>query len=221
MLIALKIATGVGICLLCSAVPWAARRLGNPPAMIALGAFAAFALISTAAGVPLYPYSNLVVLGVATSGGLLLGRALPTRFVPVLVVMLALSILDLVQVALLNGPPSTTASAQSSPDPHLIWLNVRLPLPSGHFAIGFADLLLVTALAENFRRTRTSWPVASLPGVVALVTGTVIASTAAARQLVAGAFSQALIPYLTGGWLVAFAVARLTAPKSSPQHSPR
>jgi hypothetical protein len=208
VLIALKVAVGVAACLACSAAPWATPRVRGRALMVVLGAFAATALIGAIIGLPLYPYTNAVVLGVATSGGVLLGRALPTRFRPVLIVLLALSVLDLAQVVVFNGPPNTAPSTQSAvPDPHLIWLNFRVSLPSGHFNIGFADLLLVTALAENFRRTRTSWPVAALPGASALVMGTLVASAPVTVHFAAGAFSEALVPYLTAGWLLAIAVA--------------
>jgi hypothetical protein len=211
MLIALKVGVGVGATLFCSALPWATARASGRVLAVVLAVFAAVAAAGTILGLALFPFSDAVVLGVAVSGGVLLGRALPTRFMPVLIVLLALSLLDLVQVVVLSGPPSSGQSTQSAvPDPHLIWLNFRVPLPSGHFNVGFADLLLVAALGENFRRRGAGWPVAALPGVLALTAGTLIASAPVVQQFAAGAFSEALVPYLAAGWLIAVAVAGLS-----------
>ena len=93
--------------------------------------------------------------------------------------------------------------AETVPNPHVIWLTFRVPLPSGHFNIGIGDLILVTALAENFRRMAASWPVAAVPGVFAVVVGTLIASFPVAQSFAAGSFSEALVPYLTAGLLAA------------------
>ena len=165
------------------------------------------AVAGTMFGLGLFPYSNVFVLGLAVSGGVVLGRVFPSRFRPLLAIMLILSVVDLIQVAALGGPPTPVTSAQQgAPDPHLIWLNVRIPLPSGHFAIGFADLLLVVALAETMRRSRLSPVIAAIPGPVAIVAGTLIASTSIAQTFLFGAFSEALIPYLTAGWLLAIFV---------------
>lgn len=208
MLIVLKIAVGILTTLVCSALPWGIPRIGGRVLAAVLGGFAAVAAAGAVIGLALFPFSDAIVLGAAVSGGVLLGRALPTRFTPVLIVLIALSLLDLAQAVLLSGPPTTTSSTQSSvPNPHLIWVNFRVPLPSGHFNIGVFDLLLVAALAENFRRRGTSWAVAAIPGVFALITGTLIASAAGVQRFAEGAFSEALIPYLAVGWLLGIAVA--------------
>lgn len=220
MLIALKIVVGVVTTVFCSALPWVTARVAHRVLAVVLAVFVAVAAAGTILGLALFPVSDAVVLGVAVSGGVLLGRALPTRFTPVLIVLLALSLLDLVQVVVLSGPPSSGQSTQSAvPDPHLIWLNFRVPLPSGHFNIGFGDLLLVAALGENFRRRGAGWPVAGLPGVVALTAGTLIASAPVVQQFAAGAFSEALVPYLAAGWLIATALAGLSR-RQSPDHRP-
>jgi hypothetical protein len=130
-----------------------------------------------------------------------------------LIVLLALSLLDLGQVVVFTGPPSSGQGTQSAvPDPHLIWLNFRVLLPSGHFNIGLGDLLLVAALSENFRRRSAGWPVAALPGVLALTAGTLIAAAPMVQRFAAGAFSEALVPYLAAGWLIATAVAGFSRP---------
>lgn len=185
--------------------------------MIALVAFAAIAIVGTVVGLALFPYSDLVVLGVAVAGGVALGRALPARFRPVLILLVVPSVIDLLQVAAFAGPPtSSRATPAASPDPHLIWLNFRLLLPDGgHFNIGLADLLLVVALAENFRRSRDPWPVAAMPGAVGLSAGTLIASIPFVQAFALGACSQALVPYLTAGWLVVLIRPRTAAPEAS------
>ena len=73
---------------------------------------------------------------------------------------------------------------------------VGLPLfPFSNLVVlGVGDLILVTALAENFRPMAASWPIAAIPGSFAVVVGTLIASLPVAPSLAAGAFLRRSCP---------------------------
>jgi hypothetical protein len=179
---------------------------------LAYGAAASLLVMVVGAifGLPLYPSSDLVILAFALSGGTLLGRVMPPRFVPFLILLVALSVLDVAQNVASSGPAPTSSALERGLDPHFIWLNFRVPLPSGHLNLGFADLVVIAAASEHFRRRSAGWPVAVLPGILGLAAGDLLAAWSAnpSRPVVA-ALLQSLIPLVTLGWLVAAAAARV------------
>src|SRR2546429_2687614 len=89
----------------CAVLPWAAVRV--PTRWVAIAAPPALALIAvgTVFGLPFYPYSDVVVLGFGVLAGLVLGRVMPPRFRPFLVLLLILSALDVAQNIVFSGPP--------------------------------------------------------------------------------------------------------------------
>jgi hypothetical protein len=97
----------------CAAVPWLALRLRS---WLLAGGLIVGILVSVLGVVfalPLYPWSEFVVLLMALTGGLLLGRGMSPRFRPFPILLLILSIEDAVQTALTGGftPLPTTAPA--------------------------------------------------------------------------------------------------------------
>ncbi|TMC29256.1 MAG: hypothetical protein E6J32_07800 [Chloroflexi bacterium] len=175
-------------------------------------------VIGAIVGVALYPASDLIVLAFALPGGILLGRALPARFRPFFVFLVALSVLDVVQVALTSGPPPGQPSASSGLNPHLIWVNFRIGLPAGHFNIGFVDLLLIAAMSEHFRRRDRRFWIAVLAGVIGIALAELSAAALGGSQnSVLGMLTQALIPFLTVGWLVADFLARRQSIPGGPR----
>src|SRR5438105_8539181 len=161
-------------------------------------------VVGAIVGVSLYPLSDVVVLAFALAGGILLGRALPPRFRPFFLFLIALSVLDFVQVALTSGPAPGPSIPSSGLNPHLIWVNFRIGLPGGHFNIGFVDLLLITAMSEYFRRRDQRFVIGLLPGLIGVALAEIVASRVGySPNPIVSAFGQALIPFLTVGWLVA------------------
>lgn len=193
---AVSVAVGLG----CGLVPWAVVRLPSRWAAIAAAPLLLAIAIGVTFGLPLYPISDVIVVVFSVLAGLLVGRAMPPRFAPFFVLLLILSALDVAQNAVFSGP---STSATGTPDPHFIWLNLRFPLPTGHFNLGFVDLLLIAAISEHLRRRKSPLPVALLPGVIGLGLGeAVVASLPSSPPLLLTALTQSVIPFLTAGYLL-------------------
>jgi hypothetical protein len=152
-----------------------------------------------------YPWSDIIVLLTALAAGILLGRALPPRFRPFLILLLLLSALDIAQTILTGGlthlpssPPAHTSAPMSGA---MLFLNLSLPLPVGHYLIGIFDLLVITAAAEYWRRRGASYFIAFLPGIL----GFLLAYGAVLTTQYGGG---PLIPFITTGWLGSELIAR-------------
>jgi hypothetical protein len=201
------------LALACAAVPWLA--LGLRSWLLAGGLIVGIlvSVLGVVFALPLYPWSELVVLLMALTGGLLLGRGMPPRFRPFLILLLILSIEDAVQTALTGGftplPTSLPAHPATAPSGLLLSLNFYLLLPVGHYQVGIFDLLVITAAAEHWRRRGRTYLVALLPGVVGflLVDGAVWVTQRGGWPL---------IPFITAGWLCSEAVARLARRHPAP-----
>src|SRR5262249_39748639 len=154
---------------ICSAVPWLARSLRGRQLVIALvvglvvGITAG--IMGAVLGLPLAPVTNLMVLVVAWSGGLLLGRSLPGRFGAFLSWFLCFSLFD-VLLAVGGYPQVPHVAGSVSP---LAWATFHLVLPTGPFAINGVDLLLLSTLAEHWHRRGASYLMALLPGVLGVL----------------------------------------------------
>jgi hypothetical protein len=196
----------IALALASSVTAWPLRAL---PSRV-LAALVASTVLALAAGaalaLPLYPWTNLLVLAFAAFGGLLLGRALPARARPVFLVLLLASLADLA----LNGLPSPLPP-ESGPRPPLptplLYGNVVVFWPGGdRYMLGGLDLLLCAALTEHRRRRGGPPAVALLPGPVAM-------ALAAAFVLASRRGGLALVPFLLLGWLLSEVLARLTWPR--------
>jgi hypothetical protein len=199
----------IPLALVCSAVPWLTRPVKSW--LLAIGLAVGLALVVSAIvfALAVYPWTDLVVLLVALTGGVLLGRGMPPRFRPFLIVLLVLSVLDVVQIALTASstpPGSLGGPAPRGSDPLLLG-NFLLSLPWGRYNIGGGDLLLITALAEHWRRRGASYLIALLPGVLGF--------------LLTYAFIWAgnlpLIPFITVGWVGSEGVHRVLSRHAKPR----
>jgi hypothetical protein len=158
----LVLVLSLALALICAAIPWLARNLGSWRLALGLVVGITVNFLGMALALPPHPWINLVVLVVAWSGGLLLGRGAPPRFTPFLILFLCLSGLDVLLTAGLSLSPSQ-AAASSTP---LRLGDFLLLLPWGRFETNVVDLLLLTALAEHWRRRGSSYVVAILPGAL-------------------------------------------------------
>lgn len=195
----------------CAALPWGAVSV--PTRWIAIAAAPLLALMAAgvAFGLPLYPFSDVVVLGFGVLAGIVLGRAMPPRFKPFVVLLLILSALDVAQNLAFSGPSIALSTA---PDPHLIWLNFRIPLTGGHFNIGFADLILIAAISEQLRRRGVRLQLAVLPAVIGVGLGeAVAASLPASPPALVSAITASVIPFLTAG----YALTELALSQAAPE----
>jgi hypothetical protein len=218
---ALVFALSAALALISAAIPWLARSLRGWPLVLTLvvgfvvGVTAA--LLSVGRGLPLTPLTDLMALVVAWSGGLLLGRGMPTRFSPFLLLFLCLSVLD-VLLAVGGYPQTPPTGGGSSP---LVSANFALALPWGRFEINLADLLLLTAVAEHWRRRSAGYLIALLPGVIGLLLadGVILAT---------GLAQPPAFPFFTAGYVASEGVYRSVthqpaAPRTGRSHrqSPR
>jgi hypothetical protein len=202
----------IPLTLLCSAAPWLTRQFKGWLLTLGLGLGIALAVVGIVFSLAVYPWTDLVVLLVAVTGGLLLGRIIPPRFRPWLIVLLVFSTLDILQIALTAGssPPGTSrGQAPSGSDPLLLG-NFLLVLPWGRFNLGIFDLLLVTALAEYWRRRRGSYLIAVVPGLLGLFLLPPIV------LLVTPVGNLPLIPFLTAGWLGSEGLHRYLGRQAAP-----
>ena len=201
------------LALACAAVPWLARRLRSRLLAIGLGISLLLTILGLVLSVAPYPWTDLVVLLTALTGGLLLGRGMPPRFRPFLILLLVLSALDVLNIALSGGltplpttPPAHPAAGSSVPLPYF---NFFLLLPRGHYLLGILDLLVITAAAEHWRRRGASYLIALLPGVL----GFLLAYGAVWLTQLGG---WPLIPYFTAGWLASEGVYRSLSQRAVP-----
>lgn len=154
------------------------------------------AATGTVAGVDGYPWSNLLVLAVAVSGGVLLGQLIPPRAEPMLLVLVVLAALDAAQLLVAGGTEGEGAGS---------WFSL-LVRGGGEILlqIGVADLVIVVALAiHGARRGLGFWPsiLASPSGLlVALVYTSVIRPSG----------GLVLLPFLLLGWLLVESWVRVT-----------
>jgi hypothetical protein len=186
----LVLGLSLALALVCAAIPWLARPLGTWPLAIGLIIGIAVDLIGVVLALPLYPWLDLAVLLVAWSGGLLLGRGMAPRFRPFLLLFLCLSVLDVLLTAGLSlSPPPTAAS--STP---LRFGDFLLLLPWGRFEINVVDVLLLTTLAEHWRRRGASYLIAFLPGALGFL-------LAAGFLLVTQLGILPGIPFFTAGYV--------------------
>jgi hypothetical protein len=197
------------LALVCSAIPWLVRRpLRGWSLAIGLVVGITVGLIAVVRPLPLSLWTGLVVLVVAWGGGLLLGRWLPPHFRPFLLAFLCLSVLDVLLTAGLSAssaarPPTSATSAP------LRFGDFLLVLPWGRFETNVVDVLLITALAEHWRRRGASYLIALLPSTLGflLADGVVLVTR---LGILPG------IPFFTAGYVLTEGLYRSVSRHSGP-----
>ncbi len=211
MLLIIEFGISLVLFALCVALVWAARPLKTWPIALAFGVGLVLIILGIVFSAALYPWTALLVLLVAGSAGLWLGRVISIKHLwPFLLLLVMLSVLDTTQIVLshLSSAPSGGTQSANVPAGDL-YINFLLFLPNGrHYVIGIFDLWLVTAMAEYWRRRGAEFWLALVPGVFALVLvyGLIL--------LFPGLSPLALIPFLTAGWLGSIALYRARSPGS-------
>ncbi len=196
----------LAVAVLFAIAPHAMSRLPTRTLIIAALPLLLVMSAGVIAGLALYPASDIVVGGLSLLAGVVLGRAMPRSFVPFLILLLILSVLDVAQNIAFAGPsaPSTgAAGSTAAPGSHLIWLNFWLPLPAGHFNIGFADLLLISAISENLRLRGAALALTLMPGLLGLGLGeAILATLRSSPPAFWVAVASSLVVLLTAGYVL-------------------
>lgn len=202
----LVLALSFTLVLVCGAITWLTRPLGSRSLTVALVVGIVANLIGVVLTLPLYPWIDLAVLVVAWTGGLLLGRGIAPRFQPFLLLFLCLSVGDVLVTA--GASPLAPHPAVGSSAPLRIG-DFLLMLPWGRFDIGLLDLLLLTGLAEHWRRRGGSYMIAVLPGVfgILLADGFLLVTR---LSILPG------IPFITAGYVLSEGVYRYTNSHRAP-----
>ena len=96
----------------------------------------------------------------------------------------------------------------------LSYTNFILVLPQGRVEINLVDLLLVTALAEHWRRRGSSYLLALLPGVLGFLLADGVVLATGLKQLPG-------FPFFTAGYLVSEGMYRsVSRHRAAPPHIP-
>lgn len=207
---------GVVVAAACGLAAWLTSRLTTRSIAILAVPFLVVVVAGVAFGLPLYPASDLFVGAVSILGGVALGRAMPPRFRTFLILLAIFSVLDVAQNIAFSGPSPSGPTTNSTPDPHLIWLNVRLSLPTGHFNIGFADLVLIAAATENLRRRGAGMALSLLPGVIGISLGEALLATLPPNPpAVIDGIAASLVLFLTAGYVLTELAVSQTATKTA------
>ena len=212
-----KIGISLLLALVCGAVAWLARGWRSRWLVVILVLAVALGIAAAIASPLMYPVSDPLVLLIAWSAGILLGQGMPPRIRPWLILLLILSALDIAQITLTGGfvPVKSNSHAVESPPPSgpLLLGNFYLALPGGHYLVGIFDLLIITALAEYWRRRGSGYLVAVVPGIAGFLLG-----EAAVQATQLGGWP--LLPFFTVGWLISLAVNLATGKRATVSSSP-
>ncbi|MGH2514804.1 MAG: hypothetical protein ACRDHP_04035 [Ktedonobacterales bacterium] len=174
-------------------IPWVVARVKRGPLVAAFVVGVALSIASVSFTLISYPWINLIVLLVSLSAGVLLGRSLPAKTWPFLIVLLVLSVLDITQIVLSSQAPAPAHVAAIPPTGQLVG-NFFLLLPWGRFNIGLFDIFIIAAISEHARKRGLTFVLALLPSVLGIVLAF------AFRQFIYNG-TLPLIPFLTIGWI--------------------
>jgi hypothetical protein len=193
-------------------IVWPARAVAQKLlAVVLVGSGVALA-VGAALALALYPWTDLFVLGFAVAGGVLIGRRLPPRPMPMLVLLAGLAVIDAIQLVALGsgvGPEATGGAAPAS----YFYAMLVLDTPWTHSGVGIIDVLVIAAVVEHARRRGLPFAVGAAPGVLAFISADVAFAALALRDL-------PLIPFLLAGWLAMELVIRIAAVSSRSETKP-
>lgn len=150
---------GIVAAVACGLAPWAAAKIPTRWIVIAAVPFLVVIAAGAALSLSLYPYTNVIVGAFSLVAGVALGRIMPPRFRPFVVLLLVLSLLDVAQmIAFLPWFRGTRH----------IWINIQFRLPDGHYNFALAVLIVIVAATENLRRRNATLGLSLLPGVIGM-----------------------------------------------------
>ena len=193
-------------------IAWSVRGVSQKLLAVVLAGSGAALAVGAILGLALYPWTNLPVLGFAVAGGVLVGRRLPPRPMPMLVLLAVLAVLDAIQIVVLGSGAGPEATGGAAPASHFYGMLV-LDTPWTHSGVGIIDVLVIAAIVEHARRRGLPFAVAAAPGVLAFIAADVAFAALAPRDL-------PLIPFLLAVWLVMELAVRIAAVRGQSETKP-
>jgi len=162
-------------------------------------------VVGTAAGTSGYPWSNLVVLVVSVTLGVVIGRLVPPTGRAMFATLAVVAALDASQLLFAGG-------AGGSVQPWEAWFHLLVVGSDGTVSmkIGALDLVLVAAISEHWRRRGAGFWLATLTGPLGLVLSAVYA------WIVRPPDGLVLVPFLLAGWLISEAWWRWRGRRAAP-----
>ena len=174
-------------------IAWSVHGVAQRPLAVVLAGSAVALAAGAVLGLALYPWTDLPVLGFAIAGGILVGRRLPPRPMPMLVLLAVLAMLDAIQIFVLGSGAGPEATGGAAPAWYFYGMLV-IDTAWSHTGVGIFDILVIAAMVEHARRRGLPFAVGVAPGVLAFVAADV-------AVLVFGSLNLPLVPFLLGGWL--------------------
>ena len=192
-------------------IAWSVRGVSQKLLAVVLTGSGAALAVGAILGLALYPWTDLPVLGFAIAGGVLVGRRLPPRPMPMLALLAVLAALDAIQIVALGsaGPEATGGAAPAS----YFYGMLVLDTPWTHSGVGMFDVLVIAAIVEHARRRGLPFAVGAAPGVLAFVAADVAFAALAPRDL-------PLIPFLLAGWVAMDLVVLIAAVPRQSETTP-
>jgi len=169
----------------------AARRVGT----LALAAILALSGVAWVLGAALswrgYPLVSVLDIVFAAALGIVVGRIVPARFYPFLILLIVLSAFDILQVGLSTHFRQAAQNSSLAAGDYYSTVVVKLPL--GNYQLGPFDLAVIASIGEHWLRRGTGLlvPLAGVTGAIVL----------AYAVILSGPVTLPLIPFLLIGWI--------------------
>ena len=184
-------------------IAWSVRGVSQKMLAVVLAGSGVALAVGAILGVALYPWTDLPVLGFAVAGGVLAGRRLPPRPMPMLVLLVVLAVLDAIQIVVFGSGAGPEATGGAAPASYFYGMLV-LDTPWTHSGVGIIDVLVIAAIVEHARRRGLPFAVGAAPGVLAFIAADVAFAALGPRDL-------PLIPFLLASWLAMELAVRIAA----------
>jgi hypothetical protein len=193
-------------------IAWSARGVAQRPLAVVLAGSVVALTAGAVLGLALYPWTDLPVLGFAIAGGILVGRRLPPRPMPMLGLLAVLAALDVVQIVASGPGPGPGATGEAAPAWYFYAMLV-IDTPWSHTGVGIVDVLVIAAMVEHARRRGLPFAAGAAPGIVAFVAADV-------AVFIIGSVNLPLVPFLLAGWLTTGLAVRIAGVPDQPETKP-
>lgn len=192
-------------------IAWSVHGVAQRPLAVVLAGSAVALAAGAVLSLALYPWTDLPVLGFAIAGGILVGRRLPARPMPMLVLLAVLAALDVIQIVA-SGPGPGLGATGVAPAWYF-YVMLVIDTPWSHTGVGIVDVLVIAAMVEHARRRGLPFAAGAAPGPLAFVAADV-------AFVVFGPLNLPLIPFLLASWLATGLAVRIAGVPDQSEAQP-